>query len=171
MLGILALGGETYFMIRVLFLCLGNICRSPMAEAILRNMVGEKDLSRDVHIDSAGVGGWHRGQRPHPGTLEVLDRHKISSEGLAARQVAKEDLDTFDFIVAMDEENVQGLERLGSFRDGQVFRLLDLVPEATEKNVPDPYYTGNFDLVYDLIRLGCERLLHKIEDRLAESST
>jgi protein-tyrosine phosphatase len=149
-------------MIRVLFVCLGNICRSPMAEAVFRHMVAEAGLSDQIQVDSAGTGGWHAGERPHRGTLNVLDQHGISHEGLIARQVRREDFRDFDYIVAMDSDNLADLRRFGTGRDGQVFRLLDLAQEMAEKDVPDPYYTGNFEHVYELIRLGCERLLEKI---------
>jgi protein-tyrosine phosphatase len=150
-------------MIRVLFVCLGNICRSPMAEAVFRHMVGQEGLSSQIHVDSAGTGGWHAGERPHRGTLNVLDRHGISHEGLVARQVRREDFREFDYIVAMDTDNLEDLRRFGAWKEGQVFRLLDLVDEVSDKDVPDPYYTGNFDQVYELVRLGCERLLNKIK--------
>lgn len=150
-------------MVRVLFLCLGNICRSPMAEAVFRTMVVEAGLTDRIEIDSAGLGGWHAGERPHKGTLQVLTQHGILHEGIHSRQIQKVDLDEFDYIVAMDEENMTGLKRLGAERSDKVFRLLDLVEESQVKNVPDPYYTGNFDEVYEMVTRGCKVLLDRIQ--------
>lgn len=152
--------------VKVLFVCLGNICRSPMAEAIFRQMVKERGLEQEIEIDSAGLSGWHAGERPHRGTLEILTRHGIPHKSIRSRQVQTSDVQNFDYIVAMDEENLEGLERLGAKRSQRVFRLLDLVPDAPEKNVPDPYYTGNFDEVYKLISAGCGRLLAIIVEEL-----
>ena len=149
-------------MVRVLFLCLGNICRSPMAEAVFRQMVRERGLHNEIEIDSAGLGDWHVGDKPHRGTREILDRYKIPYDSIYSRQITSKDLADFTYIVAMDEDNIEGLSRLGKTPDARVFRLLDLVDEAQEKNVPDPYFTGNFDEVYRLVRVGCERLLQKI---------
>ncbi|GIM44483.1 phosphotyrosine protein phosphatase [Collibacillus ludicampi] len=150
-------------MVRVLFVCLGNICRSPMAEAVFRNLVKTEGLAEEIEIDSAGISGWHAGERPHYGTIQVLSKHGISHDGIYSRQIQKNDLQTFDYIVAMDEENIEGLRKLGVSK-GKVFRLLDLVDNSLTKNVPDPYYTGNFDQVYDLIERGCEALLRKIKE-------
>jgi protein-tyrosine phosphatase len=149
--------------VRVLFVCLGNICRSPMAEAVFRNLVKTEGLAEEIEIDSAGISGWHAGERPHHGTIQVLSKHGISHDGIYSRQIQKNDLQTFDYIVAMDEENIEGLRKLGVSK-GKVFRLLDLVDNSLTKNVPDPYYTGNFDQVYDLIERGCEALLRKIKE-------
>jgi protein-tyrosine phosphatase len=149
-------------MVRVLFLCLGNICRSPMAEAVFRHLVKEVGLEDQIEIDSAGTGGWHAGERPHRGTQEVLNRYGISHEGLTARQIVKQDLETFDYIVAMDADNLAGLRRLGAGKSDRVFRLLDLVDDRSDKDVPDPYYTGDFDETYDLVQRGCAALLAKI---------
>jgi protein-tyrosine phosphatase len=150
-------------LVRVLFVCLGNICRSPMAEAVFRNKVKEEGLAEEIEIDSAGISGWHAGERPHHGTIQVLSKHGITHEGIYSRQIQKNDLQTFDYIVAMDEENIEGIRKLGVSK-GKVFRLLDLVDYSLTKNVPDPYYTGNFDQVYDFIERGCEALLRKIKE-------
>ena len=153
-------------MIRVLFVCLGNICRSPMAEAVFRHKVREAGLADRIEADSAGTGSWHIGKPPHQGTIDVLTRRRIDYSGIIARQVSKNDLDKFDYIVAMDENNVKNLRSLGGDSDnGKIVRLLDFVPEQPLRDVPDPYYTGNFDEVYELVDQGCEKLLAYIKER------
>lgn len=147
-------------MVRVLFLCLGNICRSPMAESVFLHLVREAGLEPQIEVDSAGTGDWHIGQRPHQGTLQILKVNGIP-EGSRARQVRLADLDAFDIIVAMDESNLANLKRVGTGR-AQAKLLLDFVPEASDKNVPDPYFTGDFAGVYALVRRGCEALLAQI---------
>lgn len=148
--------------VSVLFLCLGNICRSPMAEAVFRQMVKERELEQRIEIDSAGISGWHAGERPHRGTLEILTRYGIPNETIRSRQIQRSDIAAFDYIVAMDAENMEGLKQLGAEAGDRIFRLLDLVPDASDKDVPDPWYTGNFDAVYELVTDGCERLLDMI---------
>ncbi|MCP8617908.1 low molecular weight protein-tyrosine-phosphatase [Salirhabdus salicampi] len=152
-------------MIKVLFVCLGNICRSPMAEAMFREMVKENDLQGKITVDSAGIGHWHQGQPPHVGTQNILKDHVISTKGMTARQVKYEDWDEFDYIVAMDEQNMQDLTGIRKeFNNVRIQRLMDYVPNATKENVPDPYYTGNFQEVYDLVKAGCEHLLQQIKE-------
>lgn len=151
-------------MVRILFVCLGNICRSPMAEAVFRHQVAEAGLAEQVHIDSAGTGDWHIGKKPHKGTRDMLDKHGISYEGLTARQVTKKDLDEFDYIVAMDQHNVNDLIALGANPD-KVHRMLDFYPECGLSDVPDPYYTGEFDKVYDLIHQSCSRFLEYVREK------
>ncbi|AQS56058.1 low molecular weight protein-tyrosine-phosphatase [Novibacillus thermophilus] len=153
-------------MISVLFVCLGNICRSPMAEAVFRHKVKEQGLDRHFTIDSAGTGSWHIGEKPHRGTRELLRRHKIDFSGIVARKVSQDDLATFDYLIAMDDDNLDVLKKMaGNRKTGKVARLLDFVPEVSRSSVPDPYYTGNFDEVYDLIDRGCERLLAYIREK------
>ncbi|TMV52122.1 low molecular weight phosphotyrosine protein phosphatase [Paenibacillus mesophilus] len=164
-------------MIRVLFVCLGNICRSPMAEAVMRSKVKEAGLDGRIGIDSAGTGDWHIGKAPHEGTRKLLDEKRISWEGITARQVAKEDLKKFDYIVAMDSSNMthlQGMaEELGlsdvrkaNDAKPKLCRLLDFVPEEQPGDVPDPYYTGNFQETYRLVDAGCDALLERIKHQL-----
>ena len=148
-------------MIRVLFVCLGNICRSPMAESVFLHQVRAAGLENSIEVDSAGTGDWHLGNRPHEGTLEILKRNGIA-EGSRARQIRASDLSEFDYIVVMDERNLRDVGfQIGTGR-AHVQRLLDYVPEIADKNVPDPYFTGDFDSVYDLVQRGCEALLAQI---------
>jgi protein-tyrosine phosphatase len=149
-------------MIQVLFICKGNICRSPMAEAVMRQMIENAGLSKTISVDSAAIGNWHVGEPPHQGTIQVLKKHKIPYETLVCRQVRSTDLKEFDYIVAMDEENMAALKRLGTTPKQHMFQLLDLVDSIPDRNVPDPYYTGQFDRTYELIQLGCRALLTKI---------
>jgi protein-tyrosine phosphatase len=154
--------GREFIMVNVLFVCLGNICRSPMAEAVFRDLVKKEGLADKIHIDSAGTGHWHVGEPPHRGTLDILTKNNIDTSGLVARQIRKEDEETFDYIVVMDEANERDVRRIISANPkAEVRRLMDYV-DYPVKNVPDPYYTGNFDEVYELITEGCRGLLQHI---------
>lgn len=148
--------------IAVLFVCLGNICRSPMAEAVFRHLVTQEKMQDLIHIDSAGTGNWHAGKPPHHGTRDILDKYSISYKGQTARQIAKEDFSNFDYIVAMDNQNEQDLRNIVVKPTAQIIKLLDLVPDSVAKEVPDPYYTGNFDEVYEMVDKGCRALLNLI---------
>lgn len=148
--------------IGVLFVCLGNICRSPMAEAIFRNLVKERGMESQFDIDSAGTGDWHIGEGPHHGTVKKLAEHHISTQGMYSRQLKREDYDRFDYIVCMDESNIKNaLPMLGQQKSSKVFRLLDLIKDS--KDVPDPYFTGDFEETYQLCLEGCKALLNKVE--------
>lgn len=150
-------------MINVLFVCLGNICRSPMAEAVFRHLVKEQKLENKIQVDSAGTASWHEGKRPHHGTRNKLDEFNISYEGMTARQVVAEDFEQFQYIIAMDDDNINDLKQVSLGNKNVVVRkLLEFTPGAKEENVPDPYYTGNFDYTYELVSEACEHLLQYI---------
>lgn len=149
-------------MIRVLFVCLGNICRSPMAEAIMRDVVAKENLSDKVEVDSAATSAYHIGQPPHQGTQNKLQEYGISTAGMKARQLKQEDFDEFDYIIGMDESNIRNIHAiLGKSDASKIFRFLDITDHP--KDVPDPYYTGDFQETYDLVVNGCQALLQKIK--------
>ncbi|MGM0522804.1 MAG: low molecular weight protein-tyrosine-phosphatase [Bacillota bacterium] len=149
-------------MIRVLFVCLGNICRSPMAEAYFRDLVEKKGLADQFEIDSAGMGNWHEGKPPYIGTRDKLDQVGISYDGMTARQIKSSDLDDFDYIITMDNQNHRDVMALRQEAPtAKVFNYMDVVDNDLEE-VPDPYHTGKFDETFELIELGAEKLLTQI---------
>lgn len=137
-----------------------------MAEAIFRDKVKKENLQHIISTDSAGTGNWHIGNSPHEGTLDILGEHQINCENIIARQVEEKDLQDFNYIIAMDASNLGNLHRLKGFKEsGEVFRLLDLMNDLSIEDVPDPYFTGNFVEVYDLVDKGCEKLLSYIKKK------
>ncbi|MFE8701466.1 low molecular weight protein-tyrosine-phosphatase [Cytobacillus sp. FJAT-54145] len=151
-------------MIKVLFVCLGNICRSPMAEAMFRYLVKREGLEHKIMTDSAGTGNWHIGKPPHEGTKNILKKNQISTEGLTARQVKTRDLEEFDYIIAMDVNNQRDIEKLKAANPkAKISLLLDHAKTVGTRDVPDPYYTGNFEEVFQMVKEGCEQLLENIK--------
>ncbi|MFC4078362.1 low molecular weight protein-tyrosine-phosphatase [Salinithrix halophila] len=150
-------------MVSVLFVCLGNICRSPMAEAVLRHQLKEEGLNDQVTVDSAGTGDWHVGQPPHRGTRELLTEKGISYEGILARQIRPKDLSDFDYVIVMDESNysdVRALERVAG--KSRVNRLVDFISDTPYTEVPDPYFTGDFNETYTLLEEACRGIVRSI---------
>ena len=132
-----------------------------MAEAVLRAKVVAAGLESRVTLDSAGTGGWHSGEPPHRGTRTILDKYAIPHIGQTARQITRADLDTFDYVVTMDEMNRADVKALGP-TSGKIVPLLEYAPQTGVTEVPDPYYTGGFEGVYHLIDAGCDGLLSAI---------
>jgi protein-tyrosine phosphatase len=147
-------------MIRVLFVCLGNICRSPMAEGVFQHLVNQAGLEDKIETDSAGTGHWHLGEAPHHGTRRILQSNSISYDH-RARLIRREDLETFDYILTMDEMNWRDVQELGGGR-AKVARFMSYAPHTGVAEVPDPYYTGNFSEVYQLVEQAAQGLLDEI---------
>ncbi len=150
-------------MINVLFVCLGNICRSPMAEAVFTDMVKKQGLSDKFNIESVGTANYHVGDRPHPGTRRVLANHAIESHSVA-RQISAADMEEANYIIAMDRSNESNLlsRAQGTPAEHRIHLLLDFAPQVGFKDVPDPYYSGNFEEVFSLVEAGCRGLLQQI---------
>jgi protein-tyrosine phosphatase len=132
-----------------------------MAEALFRHLVKKEKLTNKIAVDSAATSSWQIGFPPHEGTLDILKKHNISSEGLIGRRLKKEDFWRFDFIIGMDESNVKNIYKItGKSNHPKIIRLLDLT--RYKKDVPDPFFTGDFDQTYRLVSVGCRALLNKI---------
>ncbi len=149
----------------VLFVCLGNICRSPLAEGVFHQLVNEAGLSDRFEIDSAGTGAWHVGERADARAAMVASQHGVQLES-RARQVTSDDLLHFDYVIAMDRENLRNLERMaGETGSDAVIRLLrDYGSGETGDEVPDPYYGGSsgFETVYEIVHRSCQGLLQRL---------
>ncbi|MEJ7529771.1 low molecular weight protein-tyrosine-phosphatase [Staphylococcus hominis] len=142
-------------MIDVAFVCLGNICRSTMAEAIMRQRLKERGIS-DVIVHSRGTGRWNLGEPPHQGTQKILKQHHISFDGIVSELFEPDD--DFDYIIAMDQSNVDNIKSINPNLKGQLFKLLEF-SNMEETDVPDPYYTNNFEGVYDMVQSSCDNLI------------
>ncbi len=153
----------------ILFVCLGNICRSPLAEGVFRAVLAERGLEAAFAIDSAGTGGWHAGSAPDPRSVAVAARHGVDITAQQARKVTLADFDRFDLILGMDRSNVDDLRQLApEASPGRVELFLDLATGRI-KDVPDPYYGGEdgFLDVYRMIREASEALADRLAGREA----
>jgi protein-tyrosine phosphatase len=152
----------------VLFVCTGNICRSPSAEAILRHKAGQRGLADTLQIDSAGLGEWHLGHPPDPRAVDAVEARGYPMGAQTARLVDRRDFQRFDFVVAMDEGHYTELARMCPADARDRLRLfLEFAPHAGGKSVPDPYYgdARGFDTMVDLIEAGTDGLLAEIAER------
>ncbi|MVW77043.1 low molecular weight protein-tyrosine-phosphatase [Pseudomonas xionganensis] len=153
---------------RVLFVCLGNICRSPTAEGVLRHKLREAGLAGYVEVDSAGTGDWHVGKAPDERTCQAAQRRGYDLSALRARQVVAADFQRFDLVLAMDQNNLRDLQQL---QPGSAVAELDLFLRRYQLSldeVPDPYYGGEegFEQVLDLLEQACDALLIELRGRL-----
>ena len=151
-------------MTRVLFVCLGNICRSPTAEGVLRARAAAANVA--VAVDSAGTGGWHVGEAPDRRAQAEARKRGYDLSAQRARQAVAPDFRDFDLIFAMDRSNLATLQRLRPADvSAELALFLDLAPDQPLREVPDPYYEDGFDTVLDLIEEGCDALIECLKRR------
>jgi len=150
-------------MIKVVFVCLGNICRSPLAEGVFKKMLAEEKLHHKIYADSAGTAAYHIGDQPDKRSCEIANKYGIdlAHEG---RQFNRNDLHEFDYIIAMDGKNYAGIKSLGEGK-GKVALMRDFDEQGRGKDVPDPYYGGmeGFEEVYQMAYRSCKELLEHIK--------
>ncbi len=146
---------------KIMFVCHGNICRSPMAEFIFKKMLFDRGLSDKIFVDSSAVSSEELGNPVYPPVRRLLLSLGIDTKGKYAKTLEKSDYEKFDLIIGMDSSNIRGIRRIiGEDRDKKIFKLLDLTSSGGD--VADPYYYGNYDKTYSDIKKGCEALLNKI---------
>lgn len=151
-------------MTKILFICHGNICRSPMAEFVMRKLVKDAGLERDFAIESAATSTEELGNPVYPPARRELMRHGLTCEGKTARQVTAEDYRRFDLLVCMDRANIRNTQRLtGPDREGKIRLLLDYTGEG--RDVADPWYTGDFAATWRDVTAGCEALLRALTEK------
>ena len=149
-------------MIKILFVCHGNICRSPMAEFFMKDLVEKEGMAEHFHIESAATSTEEIGNPVYPPARRKLSEHGISCQGHAARQIRHEDYDKFDFIIGMDEANLRNMRRFfGSDSENKISLLMDYTD--TPGNVADPWYTGDFEKTWQDIDRGCRGLFKEIK--------
>lgn len=156
-------------MTKVLFVCLGNICRSPTADGIFRELVKREKLDQKIIVDSAGTGGWHIGKAPDPRTIAAAKKRGYDLSPLRARQVNAADFDEFDFVLAMDNANLRDLHNIKPVHyTGHLGLFLEFGAHKHHREVPDPYYGegDGFELVLDLVEGAAQGLLTHIRQRL-----
>ena len=153
-------------MVRVLFVCMGNICRSPISQGVFENILRREGLEEEVFVDSAGTGNWHVGSQPDERAQMTAGLRGLDLSAQRARQISPKDCDDFDYILTMDEENYRTVSAL--CQGSAVVRpFLDFASDSPEREVPDPYYGGpeGFEHVLDLVEEASEGLLDDIRGR------
>ncbi len=146
-------------MIRICFVCLGNICRSPMALYVFKDLVKKEGLENDFFIESRGTCDDEIGNDMHPATKSMLDKHNIPYGEHHATRLLKSDYEKFDYFIGMDDYNVLSMEKLFG-TNKKIYKLLDFT--KNNKDINDPWYTHNFIITYDEIEKGCQSLLEFI---------
>lgn len=151
---------------RVLFVCLGNICRSPIAQGVFENVLRREGLDDRVVVDSAGTGGWHVGSPPDERAVESAARRGLHIDGQRARTLTPEDCDRFDYVLTMDEQNYRNVSAICP-NNARILPFLDFDPEGPEREVPDPYFgeADGFERVIDLVERASEGLVEDIKKR------
>jgi len=147
---------------RILMVCLGNICRSPLAEGILKQKIGERSL--DWIVDSAGTSGWHSGELPDPRSIQTARDNGIDIRDQRSRQFRREDFERFDLILAMDSSNYSNIVSLADSEDdkNKVELILNYSHKGLNMAVPDPYYEGGFQKVFDMLDDAVDKMIEEV---------
>lgn len=158
-------------MVRVLFVCMGNICRSPLAQGVFEEVLRREGLQDVVFVDSAGTGSWHVGSPPDERAQRSARLRGMDLSSQRARRLAPEDCDRFDYILTMDEENYRAASALCRRGGAEVRPFMDYAPERPESEIPDPFHGGpeGFERVLDLIEAASEGLLEEIKKKHSTS--
>lgn len=147
-------------MIKILFVCHGNICRSPIAEFIMKDKIKKLKLEKQFFIDSCGVSNEEAGNKIYPKAFNILVKHNILNASHIARQMTKSDYENFDYIFMMDKSNIRNFNRLfGSDYKNKISLITEYLDEI--EDIEDPWYTDNFELIFNLIEVAIENILKK----------
>ncbi|MCA1368955.1 low molecular weight phosphotyrosine protein phosphatase [Bradyrhizobium sp. BRP14] len=151
--------------VRILFVCLGNICRSPLAEGVMRELAKRAGCGQTIVVDSAGIGAWHVGDPPDRRSIAIARAQGIDIAGLRGRKIAMADFSDFDLILGMDGSNVRDLRRLAPSAAAHKVHLFLHYAQGRNEDVPDPYYEAAeaFEALYQALEAGCSSLLAKLE--------
>ena len=150
-------------MIKVLFICHGNICRSTMAESVMTHLINENNLQSTISVDSAATSTEEIGNPPHHGTVRKLKEVGIPVVPHRARQMKKQDYAEYDYLIGMDDWNIRNMNRIaGGDPEHKIRKLLEFA--GSTRDIADPWYTGNFDATYADVREGCEAMLVKLAE-------
>lgn len=157
-------------MISILFVCLGNICRSPLAQGIFEEKIKELGIADHFKVDSAGTSGWHEGELPDPGSREIAERNGFSIDHQRSRRVRMSDKDDFDYLIAMDSSNAQALMRDYAVQREKVILMREFDHEEDSKDVPDPYgFRGDaFARVYQILERSINEFIIFLKDKHPE---
>lgn len=150
---------------RVLFVCLGNICRSPLAEGIFKARVEALDRADEFIVDSASTSGWHDGKLPDQGSIDIAKKRGLDITDQRSRKLKEDDFEGFDWIVGMDESNLENIRLVRAPKNGQLLKIGEFYAKEPNKCVPDPWQQGEdaFAFVYDMISESVDRLIQHID--------
>ena len=151
---------------KISFICLGNICRSPMAEFIMKDLVKKANLQKEFFITSAGTSGEHDGETMHQGTKNKLLYLNIEHQGFISKKLTQKLCDESDFLITMDNSNFKNIQKNFTQTQHKLLKITDFASHLGYDEVPDPWYSGNFDETYEILSLACQNLLYFLQNKI-----